>query len=146
MEAGDYDAIAAATARVLGWIREARGVPLFLGLEHAGLTATEGATAGSIAAWYRDLFGLQVKEGPQGWFVHGAGPGRIEVMKEAGPHHLAVAVSDFEAAMAALRERGVELGDPDIRPENKKVYLKQPDPAGNRVHLVWRRPAIKVGS
>ena len=139
LEAGNGDAIAAATARTLGWIREARGLPLFLGFEHAGITATAGAQAGQIAAWYAEVFGLAVKEGPKGFFVAGAGPGRLEVMKQAGPCHLAVAVSDLDAAMAALRAKGVELGEPDVQPDNSKVYLKQTDPAGNRVHLVWRR-------
>lgn len=139
VEAGDWAAISAATARVLGWIREARGAPLFLGLEHAGITATADATADRIAAWYADMFGLQLKDAPKGRFVQGAGPGRIEVLSDPGPHHLAIAVTDLDAAMADLRERGVELGEIKGTTESKRVYLTQTDPAGNRVHLVWRK-------
>jgi len=48
-------------------------------------------------------------------------------------------VSDFEAAVAVLRARGVELEEPTITPTTRVVFLKQRDPAGHRVHLLWRR-------
>ena len=51
--------------------------------------------------------------------------------------HLAILVSDFEAAVADLKAKGVELLEPNIKPTVKSVYLKEPDPAGNTVHLLW---------
>jgi len=53
------------------------------------------------------------------------------------PCHIAIRVSDFEAAVQALREKGVALMEPSIRPNVKSVYLRDPDPAGNTVHLLW---------
>jgi hypothetical protein len=54
---------------------------------------------------------------------------------------LAVAVADFEAALAALKAQGIEVEEPWManRPDIKAAYLKLPDPAGNRVHLLWRK-------
>lgn len=139
--AGDYDGIAARVAQTLGWIRELRGERLFQGVEHVGLYPREGATAAQMAAWYADLFGFEATEGPGSFFLEGGGPGRIEACKEATDDrpHLAIRVSDFEAAMAALRARGVELEEPTITPTTRVAFLKQRDPAGHRVHLLWRR-------
>jgi 2-dehydro-3-deoxyphosphogluconate aldolase / (4S)-4-hydroxy-2-oxoglutarate aldolase len=141
IEAGDYAGMAAKTAQVLGWIREARGEPIFTGIEHIGLNPYGGASGKEIAEWYGKIFGFSVKEGNSSFFVGGGGPGRIEVMKEAGADraHVAVAVSDFETAVAALQAKGIALGEPTIKPDLKAVYLEASDPAGNRVHLVWRR-------
>ncbi len=136
---GDFAAISANVARMLGWIREARGEPVFVGIEHPGLHPFGGATGQEIAAWYGEMFGFRVSEGRSSFFVAGKGPGRIEVMKEpvSDRCHIAVRVANFEAAVAALRARGIELEGPICKPESKSVYLKQTDPAGNRVHLLW---------
>ncbi len=136
---GDFASISANVARMLGWIREARGEALFTGIEHPGLHPYGAATGQEIAAWYGEMFGFKVSEGRSSFFVGGKGPGRLEVMKEpvSDRCHIAVRVADFEAAVAALQARGVELEEPIVRPESKAVYLKQTDPAGNRVHLLW---------
>ncbi len=141
LDAGDYAGIAAKTAQVLGLIRQARGVGLFLGVEHTGLNPFAGASGKDIAAWYGQVFGFQVKEGNSSIFVEGSGAGRIEVMKEGGSDrsHLAITVSDFDAAVSALQAKGIELEEPKIKPDLKAVFLKQTDPAGNQVHLLWRR-------
>lgn len=141
IDAGDYDAMAAGAAQVLAWIREARGVKVFQGVEHPGLYPFGGASGQEIAAWYGQVFGFKVVEGNSSFFVEGPGPGRIEVMKQpvTDRAHLAITVSDFEAAVAALRAKGIEFEEPRLKPENKAVYLKQTDPAGNTVHLLWRR-------
>ena len=97
------------------------------------------STAADIAAWYVKTFGLKAKEGNSSFFVSGKGFGRIEVMKTEPnrPCHVAVQVSDFEAAVEELKAKGVEMLEPNIRPTVKAVYLKNPDPAGNTVHLLW---------
>jgi hypothetical protein len=51
--------------------------------------------------------------------------------------HIAILVSDFEAALEDLRAKGIELAEPNIKPTVKAVYLKEPDPAGNTIHLLW---------
>ena len=137
--AGNWEEISNKTAQVLAWIKEARGVPLFLGVEHAGLYPTSQAGGQAIAEWYQQRFSFKVKEGTSSFFVSGSGPGRIEVMKQALTDrcHVAIKVSNFEKAVAALRAHGVELEEPKLKPDTKAVFLKERDPAGNLVHLLW---------
>jgi 2-dehydro-3-deoxyphosphogluconate aldolase/(4S)-4-hydroxy-2-oxoglutarate aldolase len=140
LAAGNWDAISDSVRQVLAWIREARGQSaLFLGLEHVGLYPSPEAGAQVIAEWYRERFGLELKEGNSSFFVSGRGPGRIEIAKERVTDrcHLAVRVSDFEKAVAALQAQGVELEEPKVKPNIKSAFLKERDPAGNLVHLLW---------
>jgi 2-dehydro-3-deoxyphosphogluconate aldolase/(4S)-4-hydroxy-2-oxoglutarate aldolase len=138
---GNFAAISELAAKCLSWVRTARGQNVFTGLEHVGVAPQADVTAMSVAEWYRDTFGFEIAEGNSSIFVRGSGSGRIEISKvEHGPQiHLAISVADFDAAVAALRGRGVELETPTIKAAIKSVYLKQPDPAGHRVHLLWRR-------
>jgi hypothetical protein len=58
--------------------------------------------------------------------------GKIEVMKtpEKGIQaHVAIYASNFEAACENLKEKGLELEEPTIKPGVKAVYLKKTDPA-----------------
>ncbi len=139
--AGNYEAITAKTSEILSWVREARGGSVFRGIEHIGLYPYCGATGHEIAAWYGSVFGFQVVEGNSSIFVQGSGPGRIEVMKEGDTDraHLAIEVTDFDAAVAALQAKGIELEPAKIGTSVKAAFLKQTDPAGNRLHLLWRR-------
>jgi len=141
VQAGDYSAITAKTVEVIGWIQGVRGDNVFRGVEHPGLYPHGGAGAREIAEWYGTTFGFKVTEGNSSFFVAGPEPGRIEVMKQGDTDrcHLAIQVTDFEAAVAALQARGLEVEQPVIRADLKAAYLKQTDPAGNRIHLLWRR-------
>jgi len=138
---GKFDAITEQTAKVLHWIRLARGKRVFTGVEHPGLYATDKASAQDIAQWYSDVFGFASKEGNSSFLLSGDGPGRIEVVKEASQAgcHICVEVTDYEEAVAALAAKGIELGEPKIRPTTKSAFLKQTDPAGNLVHILWRK-------
>jgi transposase len=53
--------------------------------------------------------------------------------------HVAIRVSDFEAAMAFLKAKGTALKEPMIQAELKIVYLEEADPEGNPVHLWWAK-------
>jgi len=141
VEAGNYDAIAARVAQVLSWIRAVRGQSVFAGVEHVGLYPYSGATAQDIAEWYGQVFGFHIQEGKSSLFAEATGPGRIELMKEGDTDrcHIAVKVHDFEEAAAALKAKGIELEEPKVGPDFKAAFLKQTDPAGNRIHLLWRR-------
>lgn len=140
LESGQYEAIATHTAQLLGWIREARGKALFEGVEHVCWYPGSAEAGRTVAEWYRDLFGFKSEEGAGSFFLQGGGPGRLEVSKEptTGQPHLAIRVADFEQAQAALRAKGVDLEEPIVRADAKLVFLKPADPAGCRVHLVWR--------
>jgi 2-dehydro-3-deoxyphosphogluconate aldolase/(4S)-4-hydroxy-2-oxoglutarate aldolase len=138
--AGDWEEITAKVGQVLQWIREVRGEPVFLGVEHVGLYATKEASAQAIAEWYKERFKFELKEGSSNFFISGTGSGRIEVMKEAITDrcHVAVRVSNFEKAVASLEAQGVALEEPlKTKPGIKAVFLKERDPAGNLVHLLW---------
>jgi 2-dehydro-3-deoxyphosphogluconate aldolase/(4S)-4-hydroxy-2-oxoglutarate aldolase len=138
---GDYKAITKKIEQCLWWIEEARGTPLFLGIEHAGLYPDK-AKAEEIANWYAETFEFSRTEGTSSFMIAGQGTGRIEVMKNTEPAkcHIAVRVSNFEEACKHLQEKGVELEEPKISKGTKTVYLKNPDPSGNRVHLLYLAP------
>ena len=53
--------------------------------------------------------------------------------------HVAINVSDFEAAVAELKAKGIQLKEPLIGPDLKIAYLQDTDPEGNPVHLWWSR-------
>ncbi len=136
---GDWAGITALTAQCLAWVRKARGQALYRGVEHPGLYPTSQASAKEIVDWYQDAFEFEAREGSSSYFLSSDGPGRIEVMKNEPdrPAHIAILVSDFEAAVEDLKAKGIELLEPTIKPTTKSVYLKDPDPAGNTVHLLW---------
>lgn len=135
----EFDLVAQKVSQCLGWIQGARGRGPFLGVEHLGLYSHR-ASAADISQWYAQTFGFACKEGNSSFFLSGPGAGRIEVMKEPAETrmHIAVQVSNFEAAVAALQARGIGIKEPNLKPEAKAAYLDVADPDGNLVHLLWR--------
>ncbi len=115
--------------------------PIFLGFEHAGLYPNTSSSE-DIAAWYERTFGFTIKEEDASFFLSGPGMGRLEIMKNAAGKarmHVAIHVSDFEAAVAELKAKGIRLKEPLIGPDLKIAYLEDTDPEGNPVHLWWSR-------
>jgi hypothetical protein len=51
--------------------------------------------------------------------------------------HIAIRVSNFEEAVAALQAKGIGIQEPNIKPDSKAAYLDVTDPDGNPVHLLW---------
>lgn len=138
---GNYEAISERVAQVLAWIREARGMSSIAGIEHVALYPFAGASAQSLAEWYGQVFGFKVQDGKSSIMLEASGPGRIELMKEGQTDrcHIAIRVFDFDKAAEMLRAKGVELEEPKVGQDFKAAFLKQTDPAGNQVHLLWRR-------
>lgn len=139
--AGDFGAISARVAQVISWVRKARGQSPFGSIEHVGVYPRENTTGEGIAEWYRKAFGYSITPaGKENFFAGNGNFAWVEAMK--GPAgeacHIAVRVWDFEAAVAELKARGFELEEPRIGPTSKLVYLKERDPGGNLVHIVWR--------
>jgi len=139
VSAGKFEEITNKVEQCLLWIKEARGTPLFLGVEHPGLYP-DGATAADIAEWYAKTFDFAKVEGNSSFFVSGQGAGRIEIMKEPEPVkcHIAIRVSNFEEAVKKLQNMGIELAEPKIKKGVKAIFLRNSDPAGNKVHLIWQ--------
>jgi 2-dehydro-3-deoxyphosphogluconate aldolase / (4S)-4-hydroxy-2-oxoglutarate aldolase len=141
LDTGNYEAMTAQAAQIIGWIREARGKGNVIGCEHPGLYPYGAGTGKDTAEWYARVFDMKLSETGGAYFVEGSGSGRIEIMKtgQTDRCHIAILVADFEAAMASLQAKGIEFETPTIRPDMKLAYLKQTDPEGNRVHISWRR-------
>jgi hypothetical protein len=126
-------------AKIPKGTKKARNTPLFLGFEHAGLYPNK-SSADEIAAWYEKAFGFVIKKENASLFISGPGTGRLEIMKNADGKahmHVAIRVSNFEEAVAALQSKGIPLKEPLIGPDLKIVYLENTDPEGNPVHLWW---------
>jgi catechol-2,3-dioxygenase len=137
--ARDFTGLAQRVAQIRSWVWKARGEPLFVGVDHVGLYPHGSVPGADIAAWYENTFQFQSVDRTASFFLSGKGPGRIEVDKKAAakPIHIAIRVSNFEDAVAALQAKGIALREPSIQPTSKMVYLKDPDPDGNLVHLLW---------
>lgn len=137
--AEDWAGITAIARQSLAWIRKARGEAVYTGVEHVGLYPTADASAQEIVEWYEETFDFEAVEGNSSYFLSSDGPGRLEIMKREPdrPCHVAILVSDFEAALEDLDAKGIEYEEPSIKPTLKAVYLKEPDPAGHTVHLLW---------
>jgi 2-dehydro-3-deoxyphosphogluconate aldolase/(4S)-4-hydroxy-2-oxoglutarate aldolase len=141
LAAGNYEAISERTAQVLAWIREIRGVSPVAGIEHVALYPYAGATAQSLADWYGQVFGFKIQDGKSSIMLEASGPGRIELMKEgiSDRCHIAIRVFDFDETATMLKAKGIELEEPKVGPGFKAAFLRQSDPAGNQVHILWRR-------
>lgn len=144
IQGGDYDEISSSVSRVLGWIRHARGEGTGYRLDHVGLHPVGQVSGLDIATWYEAAFGLSRVEAVTSYILGDDRGTRIEVSKDEGDGeiHVAVAVPDFDEAVAELRGRGLEVEDaPSVGPEVKSAFLKGTDPAGHRVQIVWRHPS-----
>lgn len=141
VSAEDFEGITKKVEQCLWLIKKARRTPLFLGIEHVGLYPN-GANGKEISDWYEEIFGFTKAEGRSSFFISGQGSGRIEIMKKpeaarARKCHIAIHVSNFEEACSHLQKMGIELEEPKIENGVKAVFLKNLDPAGNRVHLIY---------
>ena len=61
-------------------------------------------------------------------------------VKSPGIRHLAVAVDDFDAGVADLESKSVEIFDRVEAGGNRLAFFR--DPEGNILHLIWRETAI----
>ena len=120
-------------------VRQARGEPLYGAIEHVGIYATPEAEVGAITAWYGEVFGLPTVTRRTSFVGRGV-YGRIEVLAEpVGERcHLAVRVRDFDEAVTDLTGRGYPLEAFAVSPASKLAYLRDRDPGGNLVHIMWR--------
>jgi len=119
---------------------------LFTGLEH---TAIASYSPKDLAHWYVDNLGFIINYEYDGnYFVKAPNGAMLEIipsagdavetaMKTPGLRHLAVMVSDFDAAHAELKAKGVNmLGEPFEVKGNRLVFFT--DLEGNLLHLITR--------
>ena len=119
---------------------------LFTGLEHTALASPEPKR---LAQWYVDTLGFRINYEYDGnYFVRAPDGAMLEIipsqgeapamaMRTPGIRHIAVSVSDFDAAHKELISRGVEfLTEPMENKGNRLVFFADHD--GNILHLVAR--------
>lgn len=119
---------------------------LFTGLEH---TAIAAQSPKALAEWYVDTLGFVINfEYDGNYFVKAPNGAMIEIIPAQGPaletamrtpglRHLAVMVSSFDQAHAALQAKSVHfLGEPFENQGNRLVFFQ--DPEGNILHLIER--------
>lgn len=140
MKAGDFEGITKKTEEVIWWIKEARGTPLFLGIENVGIPPGH-FTGDDNALWYSETFGFKIEdEGYAPFFISDKEREGIEAVDKSKQirYQVAIQVANFEEACKYLENKEIELEEPKINKNMKFVFLKNPDPAGNRVCLFYR--------
>jgi glyoxylase I family protein len=123
---------------------------LFTGLEH---TAIAARSPRELAEWYVDKLGFVINfEYDGNYFVRAPNGAMLEIIpaqgetlspgaKTPGLRHLAVSVSDFDAALAELVQKGVAMaGEPIEVKGNRLVFFF--DAEGNLLHLISREKPL----
>jgi glyoxylase I family protein len=123
---------------------------MFVGLEH---TAIASPNPKNLAQWYADHLGFHINfEYDGNYFVRAAngsmleiipseGPRAAQKMRDEGIRHLAIEVTDFDAAHEALKTQGVNFtGQPYVNQGNRLVFFTDCD--GNFVHLIKREKPL----
>jgi glyoxylase I family protein len=123
---------------------------MFKGVEH---TALASPNPRRLADWYVDNLKFHINfEYAGNYFVKAPDGTMLEIipsegeplqpaMKTPGIRHIAIAVDDFDAAHAQIREKGVKfLGDPYEINGNRLVFFEDGD--GNFLHLIQREKPL----
>lgn len=123
---------------------------MFQGLEHTALASPDPRR---LADWYVQHLGFRINfEYDGNFFVKAANGTMLEIipsegdtpvngMKIPGLRHLAIAVTDFDAAYRQLKEQGVEiLKEPSTNQGNRLVFFADTD--GNILHLIQREKPL----
>jgi 2-dehydro-3-deoxyphosphogluconate aldolase/(4S)-4-hydroxy-2-oxoglutarate aldolase len=136
----DAQNLTAKISDLIWYVKKARGDNIFCGVEHLGIYPEAGQAASELTDWYNDMFNFVVDEGESWYFVRSTGPGRIEILKDHEPTkaHVAIKVRHFDFACRMLADRGIEFEPVKDFGRVKAVFLKQRDPAGHKVHLLYQ--------
>jgi glyoxylase I family protein len=129
---------------------------MFVGLEHTAIASPSPRT---LAQWYVDHLDFKINfEYDGNFFVRAANGAMLEIipsegdggspkMRTPGLRHLAIEVTDFDAAHTALRAKGVNFaGDAFVNQGNRLVFFSRlrrqpgaPDPEREASPLTWAR-------
>jgi len=126
---------------------------MFQGLEH---TAIASENPEKLAHWYVDNLGFHINYSYSGnFFVRSPNGSMLELIpsdsalkpqtpenfKNPGIRHLAIAVDDFDSALAQLKAKAVHfLGEPFSNQGNRLVFFTDGD--GNLLHLIQREKPL----
>ena len=109
-----------------------------LGLHHVSINVDDVEAA---RRFYVDVLGLTERRDRPAFSFGGAwldaGDQQVHLIEAPPPpelgQHFAMAVADLDAAVAELRDRGIDVSDPQPVGTRRQAFLT--DPAGNRVEL-----------
>ncbi|MDX2266684.1 MAG: VOC family protein [Bryobacter sp.] len=123
---------------------------MFQGLEH---TAIASPNPKQLAEWYVEHLGFHINfEYDGNYFVRAANGSMLEIipsegeapataMRTPGLRHLAIAIDDFDAALAYLEGKHVKFtGKPFVNQGNRLVFFEDCD--GNLCHLIQREKPL----
>lgn len=116
------------------------------GIEH---TAIASADVPALAQWYVDVLGFEIvyrgasaifvkaENGTMLELIHSEGDRPQQGFRTPGIRHLALTVTDFDAAYERLKAKRVSfLGEPQESKGNRVVFFA--DSEGNILHLLQR--------
>ncbi len=119
---------------------------MILGIEHTAIASRDPQ---ALARWYVETLGFVINynsgrtvfvKAPNGSMIEiitAEGERAPQTLKDPGLRHLAIAVTDFDAAYERLRAAGVEFaGEPSESKGTRVVFFR--DPEGNFLHLIQR--------
>jgi glyoxylase I family protein len=129
---------------------------MFSGFEHTAIAAYDSK---NLADWYIRMFNLQVVHNngktPPTYLLKAPDGSVIEILPatsgeritydqtQPGLRHVALTVTDFDAALAYLKEQGVgQFFDSRQSEESRLIFFR--DPEGNVLHLMWRAKPLCV--
>ncbi|MDE0801849.1 MAG: VOC family protein [Acidimicrobiales bacterium] len=109
-----------------------------LGVHHVSINVHD---ADAAIAFYTDVLGLSVRDDRPDFGFGGAwldiGGQQVHLLEVPVPddrgQHFAVQVSDLDAAVAEIRDKGVTVGDPSPVGPSRQAFLH--DPSGNMIEL-----------
>jgi glyoxylase I family protein len=119
---------------------------MVVGIEHTAIASPDPQ---KLAQWYVETLGFVINynsgktvflKAPNGTMIEiitAEGDAAPKNMKDPGLRHMALTVSDYEAAYAELKAKAVSfVGEPILNQEVKVVFFK--DPEGNFLHIIQR--------
>ena len=117
-----------------------------LGVHHVSINVRDAAEG---AAFYTEVLGLTLRDDRPDFSFGGAwldiGDQQVHLIEAEVPadcgQHVAIRVADIDAAVTALRQRGVEVSDPKPVASSRQSFLR--DPSGNLIEL--HEPSISDG-
>jgi glyoxylase I family protein len=123
---------------------------MFTGIEHFAIASPDPKR---LADWYSSNLEFEtVFEYAGNYFVEAGNGALIEIipsagdkldsaMKTPGMRHIAISVTDFDAAYAQLQKQGITFaGEPFETLGNRLVFFTDPD--GNLIHLIARQKPL----
>jgi len=124
---------------------------MFTGIEHFAIASPNPKR---LAEWYTATLEFEIAfEYAGNYFVEAANGGLIEIIpsdgerpaseiRTPGLRHIAIAVENFDAAYAQLRQQGVAFAaEPYETQGNRLVFFTDPD--GNVLHLIQRGKPLR---